>query len=88
MARRGLCFRPSKQISELETIGKRRTCRRDDNPSDNQTRKPCGHLISLARNHFPGRCGRKNNLPSNQTRSAPPIPALPVDRKSLGLPVK
>jgi hypothetical protein len=33
MARRGLCFRPSKQISELETIGKHRTCRRDDNPA-------------------------------------------------------
>ena len=75
MARRGLCFRPSKQISELETIGKHRTCRRDDNPSDNQTRKPSGHLISLARSHFPGRCGRK--IPSNQTRSAPRFRLFP-----------
>jgi hypothetical protein len=34
MARRGLCFRPSKQISELETIGKHRACRRGDSASN------------------------------------------------------
>jgi hypothetical protein len=41
MTRRGLCFRPSKQISEVRIIGKRRTCRHKDNPSNNDaTRKP------------------------------------------------
>jgi hypothetical protein len=71
MARCGLCFRPSKQVGEVGTIGKRRTHRRDDNPGDDYTRKPSGHLITLARNRCPGRCGRKDIFPSNQTRSAP-----------------
>jgi hypothetical protein len=34
MTSRGLCFRPSEQISEVGIIGKRRTRRREDNPSN------------------------------------------------------
>ena len=34
MTSRGLCFRPSKQLSEVGIIGKRRTCRRKDKPSN------------------------------------------------------